>query len=153
MSEDTKDNAANANNGLTAAFNRDERLAHDIANLSPAGIETCKNIEAVAAQRMETEKRNQQRSHAHRILKTKVELLENYVRDQSERPAEIKADPSADLKVIDEQAERMVREKEAFYLRTIERETEANLRQVVAMERGGHDFSQSEMDREQDMDR
>jgi serine phosphatase RsbU (regulator of sigma subunit) len=138
MSEDSKDNAVNANFGLSESFNRNEKLARDIASLSPAAKETCRAISEVSEKRMEHEKKNQQRYHAHRVLKTKVELLEKYVMDPLEHPPEFRA---ADLKIIDEQAERMVKEKEEFYLRTIEREAEANLRQVVAMDQLGHDFS------------
>lgn len=140
MSEDNKSGATNANS-LNPTFNRDNKLAHDIAKLSPAGQQLCKKVSTVSAERMEEEKKNQQRSHNFRIMKTKVELMEKYVLDQSDRPPEIKADPSADLKIIHEQAERMVKEKEEFYLRNIEREAEANLRKIVAMELGGHDFS------------
>lgn len=152
MSQDSKDNAVNANNGLSDTFNRKEKLAHEIAKLSPSGLQICKKIEAVAAERLENEKRQQQRFHSHRVLKEKVGLLETYVRTQSEKPAEIRADPSADLKIIDEQAERVVKDKEQFYLRTIEREAEANLWQVVSMERGGHDFSAEMGEHEQDME-
>ncbi|WP_439629966.1 hypothetical protein [Shinella sp.] len=153
MSQDSKDNAVNANNGLSDTFNRKEKLAHEIAKLSPSGLQICKKIEAVAAERLENEKRQQQRFHSHRVLKEKVGLLENYIREQSEKPAEIKADPSADLKIIQEQSERIVADREQFYLRTIEREADANLWQVVSMERGGHNFSAEMGEHEQDMER
>ena len=147
MTDDTKSASGNANSP-NKAFNSGQKLAHDIANLSPDGQKLCKEISKVSAERMQAEKDSQKRSHNYRVMKSKVELMEKYILDQSSRPAEIRANPEPDLKIIHEEAERMVREKEEFYLLNIEREADANLRQVVAMERGGYDFSQGDLGHE-----
>ena len=148
MSKDTTLGGGNSNlpadASMSEAFNRQNELAEQVAKLSPGAQEKVRVIRELSVERLEAEKRNQQRSHAYRVLKQKVELLENYIRDPSPRPDEIRADPSPDLKIMDEQAERMVADKEAFYRRHIEREAEANIRQVIVSERKGHDFRRDE---------
>ncbi|RDJ21082.1 hypothetical protein DWF00_07635 [Bosea caraganae] len=144
MSKDTMSGGGNSNSPADApmseAFNRQNELAAQVANMSPAAQEKVRMIRELSAQRLEAEKRKQHNSHEYRVLKQKVELLTNYIRDPAPRPAEIRADPSPDLKIIDDQAERMVADKETFYRRHIEREAEANIRQVVVSERKGPDF-------------
>ncbi|MBS7537744.1 hypothetical protein [Ancylobacter lacus] len=153
MSEDTKSGGGSANSGgraaMSEAFNRENDLAQQIATLSPEGKRKVEMVRELSSERLDAEKRAQQRSNGFRLMRTKVELLENYIRDQSDRPPEVRANPTQDLVIINEQAERMVAEREAFYLRTIEREAEANIRQIIASERQGQDRSrQPDHDRE-----
>lgn len=143
----------NANFGrdqsLSKQFNDRNKLAEQIANLSPEGQKKCEMIGQLAEERLEAEKRNQQRSHGYRVLKQKVELLENYIRgDLSQRPPEIQADPTPDLKIIDEQAERMVAQREEFFLGHIEREAAANMRQVIVGERQTREFRREDASHE-----
>ncbi|MCK0197420.1 hypothetical protein MWN34_10895 [Ancylobacter sp. 6x-1] len=153
MSEDTKSGGGSANSGgrgpMREAFNRDNDLDSQIAALPPETRRKVEVLQELKGERLEAEHRAQQRSHGFRLMRTKVELLENYIRDQSERPPEVRADPTQDLVIINEQAERMVAEREAFYLRNIEREAEANIRQIIASARSGEDRSrQPDHDRE-----
>lgn len=144
MSGSGNANSAGANAGKTSqAFNRDQDLAQQVAGLSPAGKEKVKLVQELGEQRLEQERRQQQRSHAFRVMREKVELLRNYIHDQALRPAGARQDPTQDLVIIDEQAERMVQEREAFYLRTIDREVDSNIRQIVSGERRGQGSERS----------
>lgn len=158
MSDSTKSGGGNANSGnqveVSEAFNKKNELAAQVAQLSPEGQEKCRVVRELSDQRMEAEKRNQQRSHQYRVYKQQVTLLENYVRDTTtERPPEIRADPSPDLKIIAEQAERMVTDREAFYMRHIEREADANIRQIIVSERRGLDLRRDDQQHDHEQER
>lgn len=158
MSDDTKSPDNNANSGkpspISEAFNRDNELAEQVARLSPEAQEKCRTIRQLSAERLEGERRGQQRSHSFRVLKTKVELLENYIRDTTtERPPEMRADPTPDLEIMSAQAERMVKEKEAYFLDRIQREAEANIRHVVASERRETDFRRNDAQHDHESER
>jgi len=157
MSDDTRSGDSNANSGkgarISETFNeRRDALAEQVAQLSPEAQEKCRMIRDLSDQRLETEKRNQQRSHQFRVYKQQVTLLENYIKDQSERPPEIRADPTPDLDIILRQAERMVKEREEFYVRHIEREADANIRQIVVGERQGQGFRRNEPQHDHEQD-
>lgn len=156
MADDTRpdghDANSEANGTVSAEFNRKQDLADQIARLSPKALEQAKFVEKLGQDRLDNERKAQQRFHAHRVMKEENKLLKNYILDRSERPEEIRIDPTPDLQVIAEQAERNVGQREAFYMREIERGTEANLRQIVAQDRqggfDGHDGHDQEPEHE-----
>lgn len=154
MANDSTSDRSNANNGqsetTSEAFNRQNDLEAEIASLSPKAREKARFVQELGKDQLEAEKKAQQRSHSHRVMKAQIGLLENYIRDRSERPEEIRADPAPDLQVIRDQAERMVQQREAFYREQTQRVTEQNLRQIIAMDRRGQFQSgpEQEHDRE-----
>lgn len=156
MSNNTRQDGHNANSvadsSVSAEFNRKNELAQQVAQLSPKALEQAKFVEQLGADRLETERKSQQRAHGHRVLKEENKLLKNYIRDRSERPEEVRIDPAPDLDIIGQQAERMVSQREAFYLKEVERGTEANLRQIVAKDRQGGFEGPAEHDREAEHD-
>lgn len=144
MSKDTISGNGNSNSpadtSMSEAFNRQNELAEQVANLSPAGQEKVRMIRELGGERLEAEIRRQQNSHEYRYMKEKVALLEAYIRNPAPRPDAIKADPTPDLDIINEQAKRIVTEREKYYRTRIERDADANIRQVVVSERKGPDF-------------
>lgn len=140
--DDSKPQGRDANfkaGPIAETFSKAVDLDAQVATLSPAGQQQCRAIQQLSAERLESEKASQQRSHGFRVMRTKVELLENYIRHPAPRPPGIVADPTNDLKIIHEQAEQSVRDREAGFLKNIERETDANVRQVITRERKGHE--------------
>ncbi|WP_127599600.1 hypothetical protein [Nitratireductor alexandrii] len=156
MADDSTSGGSNANNGqsetTSEAFNRQNTLEAEIAALSPQAQERARFVQELGKDQLEAEKKAQQRSHAHRVMKVQIGLLENYVRDRSARPEEIRADPEPDLQVIRDQAERMVQQREAFYREQTQRVTEQNLRQIIAMDRRGQFQSEPEQEHDQEHD-
>lgn len=74
MSDDTKSDGSNANSSnwtpLSKAFDSARNaLAEQVAQLSPEAQEKCQLIRELSDQRLETEKRNQQRSYQYRFYK------------------------------------------------------------------------------------
>jgi len=152
MSDDIKDDGHDANSSgdgtMSAEFNRQNELAAQVAKLSPKALEQAKFVEQLGAERLETERKSQQRAHGHRVLKEENKLLKNYILDRSERPEGVRVDPTPDLQIISDQAERMVSQREAFYLKEVERGTQANLRQIIAKDRQGGFDGHSDHDTE-----
>lgn len=152
MSDNIKQDGHDANSGgdgtMSSEFNRKNELAAQVAKLSPKALEQAKFVEQLGAERLDTERKSQQRAHSHRVLKEENKLLKNYILDRSERPEEVRVDPTPDLQIISDQAERMVSQREAFYLKEVERGTEANLRQIIAKDRQGGFDGHSDLDAE-----
>jgi hypothetical protein len=154
MSEDTKSGrpgaSLDATRPVSPAFNRENDLEQQISALSPKAQEKCRMLQQLGTDRLDTEKRNQQRSHDYRVMKVKIDLLTGYIRNQGARPGSVKQDPTPDLEVIDQEAERIVRDREGFYQSVIHRETEANLRQIIAQERQGRSAGHGEPDHDRE---
>ena len=154
MSDDSKSGDPAANLGgpstLSSGFNADVELGAQIAALSPEAKMKVEVFQKTSEQRQADERKQQQRNRPYRVLKQKVELYENYIRDQGNRPAEIRADPTPDLKIMADRAEEIVRANEEYFLKRIEREAAANIRQVIANERKGQGHSAP--DREPDLE-
>lgn len=138
---------------ISGEFNKQNTLADLITSASPRAQEKAKMLLELRDERLENEKRTQQRHHSYRLYRTRVELLENYIMDPSPRPDGVRADPAQDVRIIREQAERMVSEREEFYQRHIEREAEANIRQVIANDRQGREVDRTSQDQEHEQER
>lgn len=135
---------------VSGRFNQNNELAEMYYNASPEARAKANEYIATRDERLEAEKKNQQRAHKFRVLRAENDLLKKYIGEQALRPESVKADPSADLKIIEEQAETMVSKREEFYQKNIERETEATIRHVLAKNQQEHSADQSQHDHEQE---
>ncbi|EFO32564.1 hypothetical protein TRICHSKD4_2366 [Roseibium sp. TrichSKD4] len=121
---------------IEARFNQDAKLGADIAKASPEAQKTVNDLLKLEESRLQTETRNQERSHEFRVLKEKDRLMQDYFSS----PQPIPSDPQAKQVVYDEisnSAERMVSEREQYYRDQITRQTDQNIREVVKMDQQG----------------
>lgn len=156
MTDDNKSDSGNANFGkdgkLTEAFSKERDIEAMISSLSPEGQKNARFLQELASQKREEELKSQKRHHAHRVLATKVEMLEKYIRSPHPRPESVKADPSPDLDIIDQEAERTVCDRERYFLDKIEQQATTDIRQLVVNERKGQQ-PDHEPDNEPDRER
>nr|WP_306266989.1 hypothetical protein [Pararhizobium sp. IMCC3301] len=156
MSDDTKTDRPGAKlertDPVSARFNQNNELAEKYYNASPEARAKADEYIATRDERLEAEKKNQQRAHKFRVLRAENDLLKKYIGEQALRPESVRADPSTDLKIIEEQAEKMVSKREAFYQQNIERETEATIRHVLAKDQQGHSADQTQHAHEQEQE-
>ena len=145
MSDSTGNDSGNANypgksldntRPISERFNLDAETVMKIGEASPHAQQKAHMLLEVRDERMELERKSQQRSHQFRVNREKVRLFENYIREDAPRPN----DPAArenDIRVIHDEAERMVCEKEAQYLQNIEYQTKKGIEQVLTRDREG----------------
>lgn len=155
MSQDNKSTYPGAKLDATAPvsgpFNHNQELAAAIAQASPEAREKCEMLRDLADKQFEAEKKSQHNRHQFRLNAAKVKLLENYVKDQARLPEKPdQAQAENDLKIIGEQAGRMVAEKEAYYLDNIGRQAEKNIRLVLAEDRQAQTARHGQQDHEQE---
>lgn len=127
---------------ISAGFNQSNELEDQIAAASPEAQQKIRVLQEVRDDRLQEEHKKQQRAHQFRVQRCQVGLLEKYVEDQALRPDEIKKNPAQDLNIIREQSERMVGEREKYYLDNIGKETDRSIQQVLEKDRNGQSLNE-----------
>ena len=134
---------------VSGRFNQENNLAEKIKLASPEAQEKCKMLQELADTRREQERKNQQRAHKFRVSQAKVELFEKYIRDPAPRPNDAQSKDN-DLKEMHYQSERMVTEREEYFMENIGRESDKNMYQVLRDDQHSRSGQQSQHDHEQE---
>ncbi len=133
------------------------------ASLSPNAQQNYELVQRYGEQQLEEAKKRQQRTQPYRVQREKIKLLENYIRNPAPVPEGMQSNKNADLKIIDEQAKRMVRDQDSYKLNMIQEQTKAQLDQVMEQDRADRERTpeaqsqpptqQSGLDRDADRER
>lgn len=154
MSDDIKNDAPGAKPDQTTptseGFNKNNYLEEKIANLSVEAKAQARLIQKVGYRSRERMQASQVKNHERRVRERKAELVENYIKEQALRPNKVRKNPTQDLMIIAEQAEKQVTAKEKWYLQNIDRATNANVREIIAMEKEGQNQGHSDRNPEQE---
>ena len=144
MTQDSKSGGSGSNSGrgrsMSADFNEGHDVAQQIAQLSPEARQKAQMVQELGDESLDTERKSQQRAHNFRVMKTKVDLYENYVMSPALRHPEGKAQ---DIEIINQEAERIVTAREEYHLDQITKGTEAKIRHLIAKDRQVADGSAS----------
>ncbi|MBL4761028.1 MAG: hypothetical protein JKY80_09350 [Mariprofundaceae bacterium] len=126
-------------------FNDDAKLGADIAASSPEAKKTINDLLKLEDSRMESEVKSQTRSREFRVLKEKDRLTEKFFNEPSPMPNTPEAKALV-YQTIDDQANRVVDERQKYYREQIPTQTDKNIREVLKLDREGllsaHDQSQ-----------
>ncbi|MGH1406670.1 MAG: hypothetical protein ACRBBJ_08960 [Rhodomicrobiaceae bacterium] len=135
MSDDITNTTSNTNSSKTRQdFTKArQQQAYEVSKLSQAAQEKAAKIDDIYTKRLNSERKDQQKHRSYRELKTKAQLMENYIRSDEPRPNTPEAREN-DLKIIDEQTKRRVQERESFYLQQIERQHFKTIKEQVIQE-------------------
>jgi len=136
MTQDNKSGGGGTNSGrarsMSADLNEGQDIAQQITQLSPEAQQKARIVQELGDESLETERRSQQRAHSYRVMKTKVELYENYVMNPAPRHPDAKAQ---DIEIINQEAERIVTAREEYHLDQITKGTDAKIRHLIAKDR------------------
>ncbi len=133
--KDTKDYGLSAKTDpITERFNLENELAERVTSASPEAQSRIKDRLELRNDRMDKEKQNQKRSHQFRLNREKVQLMEKFILENAPRPdhPEVRVQ---DLQIINEDAAHRLSSKEEYYLKTIEKEAQADVRQILSNDR------------------
>jgi hypothetical protein len=136
MTQDSKSGSGWSNSGrgrsMSADFNEGHDVAQQIAQLSPEARQKAQLVQELGDESLDSERKSQQRAHNFRVMKAKVELLENYILNPIQRHPDGK---TQDIEIINQEAERIVSAREEYHLDQITKGTEAKIRHLIAKDR------------------
>lgn len=110
--------------------NARQQQDYQLTQLSQETQNKAQMLNDIYDKRTKQEWSSQQRSRQFRELKQKVQMLEDYVREDAPRPNTPEA-REHDLQIIDDKAKEMVAQREEYFLEKIERERHEMLEQVI----------------------
>jgi len=136
MSDDTTNQNPNANSPSTMKQDwtkAKQSQAYEASKLPQASQENIAMVEDIYQKRLNEEQNKQSGARRFRERGEKIKLLENYVRDNAPSPNDPQAREN-DLKIIDQEAKRIVADREAYYLNRIEQERSDMINDVLKKE-------------------
>ena len=119
---------------MSQQFNIDNRLGASIAKASPEAQKQILDHLQLSKQLLDKSSEWQNEHHADRVSKQKNYLHNRYMNDPAPRPN----DPAArqnDLKIIDEQAERHVTEREQLHQENMQKGAKSYVYQILKNDR------------------
>lgn len=133
--QDNKTNGISANTGdVSKQFNLENALADKINAASAKTQEKIKERLELAAERREKEQRSQKFNRKSRVAREENRLLKQYVQAEVDRPNTPEA-KAQDMKIIEQDAERRVTDRESYYLSQIEKQSESDVRHMLSKDR------------------
>lgn len=134
---------------LARDFTGDVRLGESIAKASPGAQRRIKEHLKVSAEAYEDSANWQEKTRPDRVSKERARLLERYMNDQAPRPNSPEARAN-DMKIIEEQSERNVSQRDQYHLDSIKRVSKSMTYQILKSDRQQGAQSHGAQDHEHD---